>query len=69
MPTKNWTKLFKDHKGQWVALQDDETTVISSGNKLSDVIRSAQSKGYQKPIITKVPRTDTAYIGSICAAV
>lgn len=65
MPTKNWTKLFKDYKGQWVALKDDEITVISAGNKLSDVIRTAQSKGYQKPILTKVPRKDITYIGSL----
>ncbi len=65
MPTKDWTKLFKDYKGQWVALKDDEITVISSGNKLSEVIRTAQSKGYQKPILTKVPRKDITYIGSL----
>jgi hypothetical protein len=65
MPTKNWTKLFKDYKGQWIALKDDEITVISSGNKLSEVIRSAQSKGYQKPILTKIPRKDITYIGSL----
>ena len=65
MSTKNWTKLFKDHKGQWVALKDDEITVISSGNKLSEVIRTAQNKGYQKPILTKIPRKDITYIGSL----
>lgn len=65
MPTKNWTKLFKDYKGQWIALEDDEITVISSGNKVSEVIRAAQSKGHQKPILTKVPRKDIAYIGSL----
>ena len=65
MPTKDWTKLFKDYKGKWIALKDDEITVISSGNKLSDVIQTAQNKGYQKPILTKVPRKDITYIGSL----
>jgi hypothetical protein len=65
MAEKNWTKLFKDHKGQWVALKDDETTVMSSGNKLPEVIRIAQNKGYQKPILAKIPKKDITYIGSL----
>lgn len=64
MPAKNWTKLFKDYKGQWVALKDDETTVISSGLKLAEVIRVAEGKGYPKPILTKIPKKDVVYIGS-----
>ncbi|HUC87542.1 MAG TPA: DUF5678 domain-containing protein [Candidatus Binatia bacterium] len=63
MTAKNWTSLFKDYKGQWVALEDDEITVISSGNKLPDVLRKATDKGFDKPIITKVPEKDVAYIG------
>jgi hypothetical protein len=65
MTAKNWTKLFKDYKGQWVALKDDETTVISSGAKLADVIRVAENKGYQKPILAKIPKKDMVYIGSV----
>jgi hypothetical protein len=65
MAEKNWTKLFTDHKGQWVALKDDEMTVISSGDNLPDVLRSATEKGFSKPIITKVPEKDITYIGSL----
>ncbi len=65
MTAKNWTTLFKDYKGQWVALKDDETTVIASGNKLPEVIRKATDKGYDKPILTKVPKKDMTYIGSL----
>jgi hypothetical protein len=65
MAEKNWNKLFKNHKGQWVALKDDEMTVISSGDKLPEVIRTAQDKGYQKPILAKIPKEDITYIGSL----
>ncbi len=65
MPAKNWTKLFKNYGGLWVALQADETTVISSGERLADVIRVAEGKGYEKPILTKVPKKDMVYIGSL----
>jgi hypothetical protein len=65
MTTKNWTALFKEYKGQWVALKDDEITVISSGEVLPEVIRKAADKGYDKPILTKVPKKDVVYIGSL----
>ena len=65
MAEKNWMKLFTDHKGQWVALKDNEVTVISSGDKLPDVLRQAIEKGFSKPIITKVPEKDIMYIGSL----
>lgn len=65
MPAKNWTLLFKNYKGLWVALKDDETTVISSGSKLSEVLREAMDKGFSKPIVAKVPKKDITYIGSL----
>jgi len=65
MAVKNWTTLFENYKGQWVALKDDETTVISSGNKLSEVLRKAVDKGFDKPIVTKIPKKDITYIGSL----
>lgn len=64
MAVKNWIALFENYKGQWVALKDDETTVISSGSKLSEVLRKAVDKGFDKPIITKIPKKDITYIGS-----
>jgi len=63
MSAKNWTKLFKEHKGKWVALKDDEITVISSGDKLPEVIQLATAKGYKSPILTKIPKKDVVYIG------
>jgi hypothetical protein len=65
MAAKNWTALFKNYKGLWVALKDDETTVISSGSKLPDVIRQATEKGFSKPILAKIPKKDITYIGSL----
>lgn len=63
--SKNWTKLYENYKGQWVALKGDETTVIASGNKLSKVLKEAQAQGCNKPIVTKIPKKNLAYIGSI----
>ena len=63
MATKNWTTLFEQYKGKWVALADDETTVISSGEVLSEVIHKATDKGHLKPILAKIPTKDITYIG------
>lgn len=63
MLAKNWTKLYDNYKGKWVALKDDETTVISSGERLPEVIRTAQVKGYEKPVLAKIPKKDITYIG------
>jgi hypothetical protein len=60
---KNWTKLYENYKGLWVALKQDESTVIASGKKLDDVLRKVEAQGYKKPIVTKVPKKDLVYIG------
>jgi len=65
MIVKNWTSLFANYKGQWVALKDDEVTVISSGDKLPEVLRKAEDKGFNKPIVAKIPEKDVTYIGSL----
>lgn len=64
MAAKNWTSLFMKYKGQWVALKDDETTVISHGQKVKKVIEDAAKKGFSKPILFKVPKENITYIGS-----
>jgi hypothetical protein len=60
----DWTSLFKSYKGKWVALQDDETTVIVSGVNAQTVKARAAKQGYAKPIMMKIPTKLTPYIGS-----
>lgn len=61
--TIDWTAMFKTYKGLWVALNDDEKTVIASGNNPKDVKEKAYKKGYQSPILMKIPLKVTAQIG------
>ena len=56
MSSKDWTALFKQYKGQWVALAQDEVTVISSGKSVKEVRTKALEAGYDKPILFKVPK-------------
>jgi hypothetical protein len=41
MPARDWRKLYQQYKGQWVALKDDEQTVVAHGPTLREVLEQA----------------------------
>ena len=59
----DWTPIYKKYKGLWVALKEDEKTVITSGKEARKVLNDAIQRGYEKPIIIKVPKKLQAYVG------
>jgi hypothetical protein len=59
----DWTPIYKKYKGLWVALKQDEKTVVASGKNAREVLNSAIDKGYQQPIMIKVPKKLQAYVG------
>lgn len=59
----DWTHLFRKYKGQWVALKEDEKTVISAGSTAVEVLATAKTKGYTDPILTRVPSKMVSLIG------
>lgn len=61
----DWTKIYKKYKGLWVALADDEITVLGSGKTLKDTLNNAKKKGNQDPIMMRVPDDMTAYAGGL----
>ncbi len=63
MPAKDWTKIYEQYKGQWVALKDDEETVITSAMTLREAADEAKRQGYLKPILMQVPEKLTVFIG------
>lgn len=63
MPAIDWTKIYKKYKGKWVALRSDEKTVIASGRGAKEAWRKAQEKGFEKPILAKMPRKLIPYVG------
>ena len=60
----NWTNICKKYRGQWVALKDDEKTVVASGKTAKQAWEKAQDKGYKKPIMFRVPTEIIPYVGS-----
>jgi Family of unknown function (DUF5678) len=60
------TQLFTRYKGQWVALDDDETTAIASAPTAKEAHRRAL-KTHAAPILYRVPgRLDTFVGYEIC---
>ncbi len=60
----DWTRIVVKYKGLWVALKDDEKTVISSGKTVKEVMEKAGKKGFSLPILFRVPTKVMPYIGS-----
>ena len=61
----DWTKIYKKYKGLWVALADDETTVLGFGKTLKEAIYVAKKKNNNNPIVMRVPENITTYVGSL----
>ena len=65
MTAIDWIKIYKKYKGLWVALKDDEQTVISSGKTLKETAQKAKTKGFEKPIFMNVPQKVGYFAGRI----
>ena len=59
----DWTKIYKKYKGLWVALKDDEKTVVGSGKTAKEALEKAQKMGYENPILTRMPEQLITYVG------
>jgi len=61
----DWTKIYKKYKGLWVALADDEMTVLGSGKTLKEALSKAKKNGHTNPILTRMPESLVTYVGSL----
>ncbi len=59
----DWTKIYKKYKGLWVALKDDEKTVVASGKTVQEAGSKAQEQGYKEPTMFRVPTKIMPYVG------
>lgn len=64
MKAIDWTKIYQKYKGKWVALAQDEQTVLASGKTAKEAWGKAKNGGYDKPILTKMPLGLITYVGS-----
>lgn len=61
----DWTQIYNKYKGLWVALKDDQVTVVASGNTAKEVLEKARNNGTPDPILFKVPTEIMPMIGVI----
>lgn len=59
------TNIYKKYKGLWVALKEDKVTVVASGETVSEALSEAKTKGFDDPILFKVPTRIIPQIGAI----
>jgi len=52
---KGWSQLFANCRGQWVALADDEVTVLASAAKAKAALAASAAKVPPDPILNRVP--------------
>ena len=63
MQAIDWSGIYKKYKGKWVALADDEITVLASGKTAKETWDKALKKGFQKPILAQMPTNLIPYVG------
>ena len=61
--SNDWSKIYKKYKGLWVAMLDDEQTVVGSGKTLKEALLKAKEKGYSDPIMNRMPDNLSPYVG------
>ena len=60
---KDWSNIQKEYKGKWVALEDDEVTVIASGKTLLEALGKSKKKGNESPIFARMPSELIGFVG------
>ena len=59
----DWTKLYEKHKGLWVALDEDNETVVGKGATAEQALTEARKNGFSQAAITFVPKEVVAFAG------
>ena len=60
---KDWTKIQKKYRGLWVALADDDKTVLGSGKTLKEALARAREKTDRMPFVTRMPLEIVPFVG------
>ena len=60
---EKWAEIGDKYKGQWIALENDEQTVIASGNDLKSTLAASAARGNSDPIVFRVPDEIVDFVG------
>ena len=68
MPAIDMKKIYSNrhYKGNWVAMIDFETRpkVVAIGKSLKEAMYKAAQKGYELPLMMKIPKKVLPFVGS-----
>lgn len=59
----DWTAMCEKYSGQWVALADDEKTVIAAGKDVDSTLELSAKNGNSDPILFRVPDEIVDFVG------
>ena len=59
----DWTKIYAKYNGLWVALDQDNDTVVGTGATAYQALEEARSKGFVEAAVTFVPHEVIAFAG------
>jgi Family of unknown function (DUF5678) len=60
---KDWSQLFAKYRGKWVALADDEVTVLAAAPTAQGALAASAAKGAPEPILYRVPENLDTFVG------
>jgi hypothetical protein len=60
---KDWSLLLAQYRGKWVALADDEVTVIAAASTAKAALMASAAKGARQPILFRVPDSLDTFAG------
>lgn len=64
MKALDMTKVYRDYRGKWVALEGPNSNkVVASAKTLEEVLNKAKKKGYDLPLVTQIPKRILPIIG------
>jgi Family of unknown function (DUF5678) len=62
----DWTTLYENYKGLWVALSDaDNETVVGSGETAKEALDQAHRNGFANAALTFVPTEMITFAGTV----
>lgn len=60
---QDWSEMYRKYAGKWVALADDEETVIAADTNLKRVVELSKELGHSMPILHRVPEELVTFMG------
>jgi hypothetical protein len=64
MKLVDWKTIYTNYKGLWVALDEDNETVVGSGRSPEAALHDAHAKGFANAAITYVGEEVTTFAGA-----